>query len=950
VLGERADGPAKQATRAALEIQGMTSNAAAYQGKSFGVSLNGVTTNVNLPATVGSTSSIAKIEKSLIGEDQGAATSIVLGNQPFKAQTVDMSSAAKRVFDIRVGDGSYVSVDITNALSEELGVGINELNAPGSFAASHSDEVTQKQFVKVVNAALEAAGVNATASVDKHGMVKFAANDGGSISMRAGATQSGVAGTFLSSFVQTGMTAPINAVDLTTHSKTGFRLAVNGNPAVNVEFSDLLDNPAYVKDRAGVTSSELQNVLQTKLDTLFTGDNAIKVNIDDEGFINLNVQGGNRTVTISETGLMANGITLASTGGATLFGAGTIDNNDVTKNIETTGILQVATPLQQKNLVMTVSVNAQDPVHIDMTSYLRSNVNDLQAATGDEIASALQAAFNDKFTGENAVSVKLGGDGKLSFAVAGGQQYLKVENYTPADGSGAGNFVTTFIKSTALEMNSNIRSTADYKGSVAYSDSRGTNATALFSNPFSEYQAYTANATNLKPFSDQNVPTQTITLSAGTIEKDDTIDVEIDGTTVSYTVTADDVADTTLATFANNISSAINANSTLHDKVLATAGNGKIITIANMTGAAIATASTSTYNAAGAATQTGGTVAAWSTSVASGAGLAVTAATNDTLSLTVGSTSSSVTISAGTYSTIDALASEINLQIEKSGMFQGDNAIKAVVYTGNDVFHADQPADVNKYLVLESAGGKQVTIDGTFVTAGTKFFGTERNTEINSTRILSSLGMPWNNLQTANKVDGGVDTTAGNGIISVTIANGSSSITKQVSLGNQSATRSFSDFSNDLGSAINAAFSADGYSVNTSFEGGKLSVTLGQQGPNTITLGGAIIQDAFGSATVSASGVTGEEATLTSMSDVAAAINEDLTAANAGVKASFDAATGKLKFEATAGATGPSSTVILSGSDLSGLQFGNNLTATGSAGNATNARISDITVLSTGCD
>jgi flagellin len=948
VLGERADGPATQATRAAVTVQGMSTRAADYQGKSFAVTANGVTSNVNLPATVGSTSATAKIEKVVVGEDQGAQTSIVLGNQAFKAQTVDMSAAAKRVFDIRVGDGSYVSVDVTNALSKELGVGINELNAPGSFVASTSDEVTQAQFVKVVNNALKDAGVDATASVDKHGMVKFASNDGSNISMRAGATQAGVAGTFLSTYVQANMTAPINAVDLTTHANTGFKLTVNGNPAVNVEFSDLLDNPAFVKDRAGVTATELQNVLQTKLNTLFTGDNAITVKIDDEGFINLNVKGGNRTITIAETGLMANGVTAASTGAATLFGTGSIDNNDVTKNIEASGILTVAAPLQQKNLVMTASVNGQDPVNIDMTSYLRSKVSDLQAATGDEIAAALQAAFNDKFTGENAVSVKVGGDGKLSFAVAGGQQFLKLENYTPADGSGAGNFVTTYIKSTALTLNSNIRSTADYKGDVTYSDSRGSNANALFKNPFSEYQAYTATAADVKkPFSDQNRPIQTITLSAGTIAAGDTIAVSVNGTAVNYTVTADDAADTTLAKFANSIASAINANGTLQDQVLATAGNGKVITISNMSGAALATPTTSVYNAAGGATQTGGTVAAWSTAVAADAGLGVTAATNDTLSLTVGSTSSSVTLTAGTYSTLEDLASEINLQIEKSGMFQGDNAIKATVYSGNDVFHADKPADVNKYLVLESSGGKEVTIGGNFTTAGTKFFGTETNTEINATRILSSLGMPWNNLQTANKVDGGIDTTAGAGVVSVTVANGSSSITKQVTLANQSATRAFSDFASDLGSAINAAFAADGYSVNASFAGGKLSVGLNQAGANTITLGGAAIQDAFGSATVTASGSTGEEAVLSSMTDVAAAINQDLAAANSGVTASFDAATGKLKFEATTGVTGTASALSLSGAALTGLQFGNSLAATGSAGNATNARITDISVLST---
>jgi flagellin len=951
VLGERADGPATQATRASLAVQGMSTKAADYQGKSFAVTANGVTTNVNLPATVGSTSATAKIEKALVGEDQGAQTSIVLGNQPFKAQTVDLKTAASRVFDIRVGDGPFKSVDMTNALSSVLGVGINELNTPQSFALSKSDEVTQTQFVSALNSALQGAGVSATASVDKHGMLQLKANDGATISMRAGLTQGGVAGTFISTFItSTALTAPINALDLTDQAKTGFKLAVNDNAAVNVEFSDLLNNPAFVKDRAAVTSSELQNVLQTKLNQLFTGADSIKVKIDNEGFINLDVQGGLRKAVMTEITAMADGVTGVSTGGVALFGGlGTFDSNDVTKNLETQGILTVASPLQEKNMVMTVAVNGQDAVNIDMTSYIRSNVKDLQAATGEEITKALQSAFNDKFTGNDAVKVTMGGDGKMNFAVAGGQQYLKISDYTPpAAGASAGNFVTNLVG--AVEMNSNIRSTADYKGSVVYSDYRSSvTPAAKFQDPFTEYRAYT-DTNSKKPFSDSNRPITTINFNAvnGTIKAGDDITLTVDATPVAYRITAEDVADATKGTLVNNIAAALNANATVGGKVLATAGNSGTLQVTNLTGAAIATAVTGTYtinNASGATFVTAdiatGTTA-WTTSAE---GLTVAAGTK-TLTVAVGATSSDLTLKEGVYSTLEGLASEINLQIEKSGMFQGDNAVKAVVYSGNDVFHADVPGQTNKYLVLESAGGKTVAVSNTFVTTG-GFFGTERNTQINSTRILASLGQPWNNLQTADKVDGGIDTTAGAGVVSVTVANGSSSITKQVTLANQSATRAFSDFASDLGSAINAAFAADGYSVKTSFAGGKLSVGLDQKGANTITLGGAAIQDAFGSATVTASGSTGEEAVLSSMTDVAAAINQDLAAANSGVTASFDAATGKLKFEATTGVTGTASALSLSGDALTGLQFGNNLAATGSAGNATNARISDISVLTT---
>ena len=966
VLGERADGPAKQATRAALEIQGMTSNAAAYQGKSFGVSLNGVTTNVNLPATVGSTSAIAKIEKSVVGEDQGAATSIVLGNQAFMARTVDLSTAAKRVVDIRVGDGPFVSVDMTSALKDVLGVTINQLNNPSTNSISTSDEVTQTQFVNALNTAMKDAGVSATASVDSHGMLKIVANDGSSISMREGTTQGAAArdGTFIQTFITGAALAnadvPLNAINLSTQTNAGFTIAVNDGVAVDIDLTSLLDDATYVKDRSAVTASELTNVLQTKLNQHFTGANAIKVGVDNEGFVTLDVQGGLRKAVLSETTTMASA-GAASTGAAKLFGTGvagtgvgTIDSNDVTKNLELQGILGVASPFQEKNMVMTVAVNGNNPVNIDMTSYIRANVNDLQAATGEEITKALQAAFNDNFTGNDAVTVSMGSDGKMSFAVAGDQKYLKISDYTSSEvGATAGNFVTNLVG--AVEMNSNIRpdNTFDYKGSVVYSDLRVGGGTARFVNPFSEFQA-SNNATLVKPFSDENRAVQTLTFDATkTVAAGATFAFTINGgAAATYTATAADAADTTLKTLVSNIAAHLNSDTTTNPLIFA-AAEGATIRLTDMSGLSSAASAqpttgltvTTVANNAGAsalatADITGKLAADWTTSATA---LSTAGATALTIAVD-GAPSTTLNVKSGTYSTLEDLASELNLQIAKSGAFQGDNAIKAVVYSGQDSYHSGVPTATNKYLVLENAGGHPVSISGTFAA---KFFGSESNTQINSTRILSSLGQPWSNLNTANKVDGGVDTTAGSGIVSVTIANGSSSITKQVSLGNQNANRSFSDFASDLGSAINAAFSADGYNVNTSFEGGKLSVSLSQQGPNTITLGGAIIQDAFGSATVSASGATGEEATLTSMSDVAAAINEDLTAANAGVTASFDAATGKLKFEATAGATGPSSTLTLSGSDLAGLQFGNSLTANGSAGNATNARISDITVLST---
>jgi flagellin len=949
VLGERADGPATQATRASLSVQGMSTRAADYQGKSFAVTANGVTSNVNLPATVGSTSATAKIEKVVVGEDQGAQTSIVLGNQAFMARTVDMHAATSRVFDIRVGDGSFKSVDMTSALADVLGVSINELNNPSTYAVSTSDEVTKDQFITALNQAMSSAGVSATASVDSHGMLKIAGANGASISMREGTTQGSlvVNGTFIANNITgAAVTAPLNAIDMSTQTTAGFTIAVNDGVAVDIDLTSLLDDPAFVKDRSAVTASELTNVLQTKFDQTFTGANAIKVSVDKEGFVNLNVQGGLRKAVITATAAMASAAGSAGTGHTAIFGAaGTVDNNDVTKNLEVQGILTVATPMQEKNMVMTVAVNGNNPVNIDMTSYLRANVQDLQAATGEEITKALQAAFNDKFTGNDAVTVTMGGDGKMNFSVAGDQKYLKISDYTSTEvGATAGNFVTNLVG--AVEINSNVRPSADYKGSVVYSDQRVAGAAAKFVDPFSEYQAYTT-ATSAKPFSDENRSTQTLTFATThPLIAGNTVTLSIQGASSgAYTVTAADIADTTMKTFVSNLAAHVNNTAATNAKVFASA-EGTTIRLTDMTGLssdAVATpAVATTVTVGGGGTFVAGdvTVGAYSTSAVA---LSTTGATDITIAVD-GAPSTTLSVADGTYSTLEDLASELNLRIAKSGGFQGDNAIKAVVYSGQDSYHAGIPTATNKYLVLENAGGHPVTISGTFAA---KFMGSEVNTQINSTRILSSVGQPWSNLDTANKVDGGIDTTAGAGVVSVTVANGSSSITKQVTLANQSATRSFSDFASDLGSAINAAFAADGYSVNASFAGGKLSVGLNQAGANTITLGGAAIQDAFGSATVTASGSTGEEAVLSSMTDVAAAINQDLAAANSGVTASFDAATGKLKFEATTGVTGTASALSLSGDALAGLQFGNSLSATGSAGNATNARISDITVLTT---
>ena len=950
-LGERSDGPAVGATRAALEIQGMSTTAADYQSASFDVSLNGASATVTLPAPAGTTVTAATIAVAGSGEDQGAATSTVLGNQSFRSSTVDLSTHARRIVDVRVGSDAYVSLDMTNALNDVLGTTTETLNAPAVNAASTSDEVTQVQFLTALQSTLDAeftGDKRVTASVDSNGILNMSVADGSFLTLKE-STGAGVTGTFVAGFIDSAATAPLGAVDLSTHANTGFSLNVNGTGVVDIEFSDLLGNSSYVFDQSAVTASELQNVLQTVLDENFSGDNAVTATVDSEGFVNLYVAGGNQTAVIAEITDMA-GTTGASTGAVALFGAvGTVDNNDVGVNMSALGINTVVNEFDDADTVMSVAVNTLAKVDIDMTTYLRAAAADLGSVKQNEMVAALQAAFDDNFTGDNAVTVTANGDGTLGFDVAGGAGFLQITNYDPIDGSTDGTFVTTaIISGGTLTKNPNVEFTSAtyvYKGSVLYSDSRSSGASAAaITPPFSEF-SLAEDTSRMQIFSDQNRAMTGTMAVAGTWVANDTVTFASAGTVLTssaYTVTAADVADTTFETLAQNIATHLNNDSAMSDEFLVTAqGANLAFTTLNQATPAYTTITATPLVAAG--TAGAGTIGVGTMSTI--ADITLTTGTNETLTIELDNSgvTQSLTLTLGTYSSLDKLADEINLQIGKSGQFEGDSAVVAVVKEGLDTSHTDVPSDTHRYLALESAAGKEIELTGTFVTAGL-FFGTENNTEIDSGRILASLGSSAYDVQTADLIDGGVDTTAGAGVVTVSIQDGANTISRDVALGNQTSNRAFADFASDLSTAVNAAFASDGYSVTTGFSNGSFSVALDQTGSKTLTLSGTIVEDAFGSTSVSATGYDGDVLNLASMDDVVTAINSDLTAAGLDVAASFDSAAAKLVFTASGGDAGAASTVTLSGTDLTGLQFGSTLSANGTDGNATDASIADIDV------
>jgi hypothetical protein len=467
-------------------------------------------------------------------------------------------------------------------------------------------------------------------------------------------------------------------------------------------------------------------------------------------------------------------------------------------------------------------------VTIDMSSYLKASVADLTEAKGSEIVSALQAAFNDHFSGEDAISVRLNGDGEIKFSMVAGVGTLQLKE-VDADGDGTeGTFVADYIDSSAditFNFYDDPATAASYVadgGAQTYNVTRDAAATSFFQYAFSEYEALEGNR---------------------------------------------------VAAFIDN---------------------------------------------------------AAATTIAAGA---------EVLSVELGDSGNSVdiTLLTGTYNTLDDLAAMINDRIRNSGAFSGENVITAVVYDGVD--QADTTTKV-RYLAIENAAGKKIDISD----AATNFtgFGAEVDSFVDDTSILRELGIAPDvtDYATHGRIAGGVDTTLGGGVVTIEVVDGLSTIQREVSIGLQDENTTFASFASQLVSAANTAFAGDGISFSGSSSSNGFSFALNQTGGKTLSLSGAMIEQAFG-ANVSAQGSDGDFRTLASMDDVVAEINEDLVGV---AQASYDSATGSLTFTALAGDVGSSSTISLAGDGLAALNFGSSLSAVGTDGNAEAESIADISV------
>ena len=119
------------------------------------------------------------------------------------------------------------------------------------------------------------------------------------------------------------------------------------------------------------------------------------------------------------------------------------------------------------------------------------------------MVTALQAMFDENFSGDDAVTVTALGTGKIAFDVASERGYLKIAEYTDIESGTAGTFATTVLGG-ALEYNKDVRANDTTNSTWASSSAKFSEASgdkaSIFKNAFS--RTMKADATQIELFSD----------------------------------------------------------------------------------------------------------------------------------------------------------------------------------------------------------------------------------------------------------------------------------------------------------------------------------------------------------------------------------------------------------------------------------------------------------------
>ena len=872
-MGETTDGLASDATAAELVLTGMTTDAADYAGKSFSVEVNGVTSTVTLPTADEATATAASLDTGFVIEDTGPATSILIADD----------------------------------------------------AAAYTEQV----------------------------------------------------------------------IDLSSHANRVFAIRNDRTEFVDIDFSDALadvlgvtraqlDDPTTYSSSESdkVTAAQLIEAVQTTLDaeSALQGDSRVQISINEYGAINFtDVNGASDKIALNAgniDGEATAGTFMSTYVDSSISGAKSTNIIDVdfTDPTNDGGVLSAAFKVKVNDDTEFTDIDINDKLNDSSIVYDRDNV------MAHELVNALQAEFDENFTGTEAVTVGLSKNGELTFEVAGDGANAKIL-FSETSVMIAG----TATDSTGLAdlIGANDTDTINNLGSIDWSAVDDLNDPIVMENTNAENWAFQArlNDGEFKTISVipyiQELVTDTSEVRASeavaviqaalddnfgagavgvTLDEDGYMQFDPAGKGVFHISNLDDGITGTAGNF---VTTYIDSDNEIEINEFQTARadesmrtGDKSFGFTNCSANAVELLDAFFTDEQGYAESQGGTAGTRRTAFAdtiydgtvgseqndsgsTGPGIDIGAAETVTFTLD-GVDKTAVSITQGNYATLEDLAAEIQMQIDRDGNYAGTDALTVSVKTFTDTNNLEFGRNV-KYLAVENAFGKSIEIDAALAVA----FGAETDSSIDKTEEYLELGITPDktNYKTHGLIDGGVNTVENELVLSVEKDGNTFAFTLNLTADENLAIETFAD---EVVAQANAQFAAHGLSFTGGYSGGQFSLALDQAGASTVTLSGAAADQAFGG-TLTANG-TDASPGLADMAEVAAEISADLT--SVGASASYDAEAQAIVITDTSGAIGANSTVAVSGDDLAELQISGVLSATGVSSNATGERLDLISVAS----
>jgi flagellin len=923
-MGETTSGLATSATRASLNISGASTSAAAYQGVSFDVAVNGTTHTVALPAaspTISTPATAAATQVSFSGADRTVPLTVSAQLGAVSERTIDISSnATDTQFKLTVNGGVQQTIDLASTFAAQ---GVSE------------STVTGDQLVAAMQAALDAnaafTGANAlvvTKTENEQINISLASGASGTIRIdsisgnsQAPTGLTGFLGANHQGEVSTTGSLTVGAspktLDLTANTKISFSTDGGSTAEETLDLAQSITGLGY--NVAAMTGAQIAAAFNAAVaGTYSTAPSGSAVGAS------ATFAAGVLTIT-PNTGKYANDVSSGSN--ELLEALGMADSASATaaitstalrENYEIFGIADRTIAVGDNNTTINITVGDAAEISVEVADGTYDNMTDLAAA----VQAAITGSGN--LAGDYAVTVTASVDSAgahgLTFSNAAGKQIVLDGDFftgTPTTGS---------VETSAFDALG-----ARNLGNIVVGS--GNNDATITSWDYSPKALSLAQRTI--DLSANTSAGKTFKLDVNGIAGSGYISLDIASavTALGYdathngraanVVSGDELVQILNTAFAANsnfqgdnaVVASLNSDGNIEFAVAGGLGTLEMDATTNQLGALLSGGTSTVSSTDGVLeTRTSGETFG-ETDLAIGSG------TNDTLFIKVGSQAAqSIALTAATYDDMDSLVTEINSKIAASGLFTGGNALtvtKVTDSTGATGFH------------IASATGLAVTLQG------------DTNSGATSSILAQNADVVFPG---ARQATGGIDLSSDNRVtLSVQDADGSL-VSRTLTLGSSDANVSFSDYASLLQSVANADFSANGYSFTVSESNGQMSIALDQAGAKTMTLTGSSVSTAFGG-DVSASGtaqvVSSPGNVLNTMSDVVAAINEDLGSA---ASAAYDASSASWTFAATSGDPGTNNTIALSGAGLSAIQFAGNLTASGEAGDATAAKLSTVSV------